>query len=364
MSADAAPWLWALGAIGVLVVATWLHVRFWGRAYARPWRAPEGLEARTADGTRLALHRWPATPGGRGRGAPIILCHGVSCNARTFGVDEDLPMARWLADEGFDVFALDLRGAGESERGGPGARGFDAYVDLDAPAAIEAVCAHTGAARVLWVGHSMGGLIGYQLVADAATRSRVAGLVTLGSPIRALDARPELVAGAGLFVGFRPVLSRVHMPTRFVARLVVPAAGRVRGWPERFFGHPENVPPVVLRRFLAQAVEPVHGSVLDELVLRVRREARRAGGGVADMRAAVRSSGVPVWVCAGSLDRIAPPRACALQRPAPGEPPPVDLLAPRGHCDLVMGRRLDVEVLAPLAAFLETHVARCETTAP
>ena len=216
-------------------------------------------------------------------------------------------MAQWLADEGFDVFALDLRGAGESERGGPRARGFDAYVELDAPAAIDAVRAHTGAARVLWVGHSMGGLIGYQLVADPETRARVAGLATLGSPIRALDARPELVAGAGLFWGLRPVLARVHVPTRFVARLVVPVAGRVRGWPERFFGHPDNVPPEVLRRFLAQVVEPVHGSVLDELVHRVRREARLRGGGVADVRAAVRESGVPVWVCAGALDQIAPP---------------------------------------------------------
>jgi pimeloyl-ACP methyl ester carboxylesterase len=354
----------AAGLVLALVLATVLHVRFWARRYQRPWSAPERLEVQAADGTRLVLHRWPAAVGGEAGGAPLLLCHGVTCNARTFAVDEEQPMAALLAARGFDVYALDLRGAGESERGPPTARGYLAYVGLDAPAALDAVRAHSGRDRVLWVGHSMGGLIGYELVANPETRSKIAALATLGSPIRAAHVPPELVVGAAAFALLRPLLSRVHVPVSLFGRLVLPLAGRVRGWPESFFGRASNVSPVTLRRFVAQVVGPVHGAVLDELVSRVRHEVRGTGGPVAQVRSQVRESGVPVWVCAGRFDRIAPPRACTLVRPTAETPLPLDLLAERGHIDLVMGRNLEAEVLDPLVAWLLPHTARCETPAP
>lgn len=352
------------GLVVALVVATALHVRFWGRRYLRPWRAPERLEVQAQDGTRLALHHWPAAAGGEAGGAPLLLCHGVTCNARTFGVDEEQPMAALLAARGFDVYALDLRGAGESERGPAGARGYHAYVHQDAPAALDAVRARSGRARVLWLGHSMGGLIGYELVANPETRPKIAALMALGSPIRAAHVPPEIIVGATGFVLLRPLLSRVRVPVSFFGRLVLPLAGRVRGWPESFFGRASNVSPVTLRRFVAQVVGPVHGAVLDELVSRVRHEVRGARGPMAQARAQVRESGVPVWVCAGRFDHIAPPRACALRQPTPEVPLPLDLLVERGHIDLVMGRNLEAEVLDPLVAWLLPHVARCETPAP
>jgi len=108
----------------------------------------------TADGWKLALGRY--APEGSGRAA-LLLTHAMMASARTLR-----SLATGLASRGFDVFALDFRGHGQS--GPPRAReadwSFDDYVRFDLPAALDAVKRTARCREVAYVGHSLGGLVG------------------------------------------------------------------------------------------------------------------------------------------------------------------------------------------------------------
>src|SRR5438552_4928421 len=120
-------------------------------------------------------------PRGQPRRPPVLLCHGLSANRASldFGVPR-YSLALALANAGFDSFALDLRGHGDSRRGSPPAWSFDTYLSQDIPAALDEVRAATGAEQVLWLGHSQGALLG--LVAAGMYPSRIAGVVALAPP--------------------------------------------------------------------------------------------------------------------------------------------------------------------------------------
>ncbi len=113
------------------------------------------VEFRADDGERL--HGWwvPA-------GAPVIghvlLCHGNAGN-----IGDRVPHLALLSAAGFDVLAFDSRGYGRSS-GRPSERG----THLDARAAREALGRQDGvdAARVLYLGESLGGAVALALALE------------------------------------------------------------------------------------------------------------------------------------------------------------------------------------------------------
>ncbi len=140
--------------------------------------------ARTRDGWRLALHRY--TPARRAHGTPVLLCHGMGSNRFNMDGPGNTSLARALHARGYDVWLLELRGAGHSQRRfGPTGLfyqwTFEDYVQHDAPAALRLVRRVTGWKRVLWVGHSLGGMVAYGLLMTPAADS-VAGAVTWPRP--------------------------------------------------------------------------------------------------------------------------------------------------------------------------------------
>jgi pimeloyl-ACP methyl ester carboxylesterase len=77
-----------------------------------------------------------------------VLVHGGSAHARWW----DFVAPRFTG--GFRVYALDLRGHGESDHAGAGA-----YRHEDYAADVAALLAHVGGARPVLVGHSLGGFV-------------------------------------------------------------------------------------------------------------------------------------------------------------------------------------------------------------
>jgi triacylglycerol esterase/lipase EstA (alpha/beta hydrolase family) len=112
---------------------------------------------------RLLAHDPPPAPARR----PVLLIHGVLVNEGIW-----IPFRRYLSRSGIaPIYTLNY---------GPPLADIERFAaQLDAK--IDAIRGATGAERVLLVGHSMGGL-----VARAYLRrfggSRVAGLITLGTP--------------------------------------------------------------------------------------------------------------------------------------------------------------------------------------
>jgi pimeloyl-ACP methyl ester carboxylesterase len=101
-----------------------------------------------SDGARIALRGY----GGSGR--PIVLLHGLMGRASTWW-----RTARWLADHG-EVIALDARGHGDSTSPVPGPWRTERFV-----ADVVEVLETLRRGPVVLIGHSMGGLHGWQLAA-------------------------------------------------------------------------------------------------------------------------------------------------------------------------------------------------------
>jgi triacylglycerol lipase len=97
---------------------------------------------------------------------PVLLVHGYGCNRGIWWW-----MRRRLEADGQVVATLSLE---------PPWGGIDEFA-AQLHARIEAVCAATGAPRVLLVAHSMGGLVSRACMARHGA-ARVAGLVTIATP--------------------------------------------------------------------------------------------------------------------------------------------------------------------------------------
>ncbi|WP_375452302.1 alpha/beta fold hydrolase [uncultured Devosia sp.] len=110
------------------------------------------------DGTELSYQ--VTGPAGA---VPVVLCHGLAAGGRQFAED-----AAYFAQLGFRVIVPDIRGHGRSgfPPGYPAAGFSIAMMAADMLALLE----HAGAARVHWVGNSLGGIIALEMLARAPER--------------------------------------------------------------------------------------------------------------------------------------------------------------------------------------------------
>ncbi len=344
-------------AVGLAALAlAALHYAFWTARLRTPSRSDELLFGETGDGWRIALgRRRPRAPERR---PPVVLCHGVATNrsALDFGL-ERWSLAAHLARAGLDCFAVDLRGHGDSRRARPGAPrrwSFDTYLEQDVPAALEAVRRASGSSRVLWVGHSLGALLG--MAACQRFPERIAGLVALAP---AASFRPQ---GEDLRRLARRRILLAVLVNRFAARMVAPLAGPWQPRAADLALERRNVERAVLRRFLASAVEGIPRGVALQLAGWVRADGFGSVSGDRDYRAGLASCRQPALFVAAPRDGLAPPAAVEeawarwggekrLWIAESGEGPGY------GHTDLLLGRRAPEEVFPRIAAWLVARSA-------
>jgi pimeloyl-ACP methyl ester carboxylesterase len=143
---------------------------------------PEG----SRDGVRLA---YDAVDGAR---RALVFIHGWCCDRSYLA-----PQARHFAAAGHRVLSPDLRGHGASDAP-EGAYAMDVFADD-----VAALCAALGIADAVVVGHSMGGIVAFEMARRHP--ERVAGLVMIDSAVA------------------RPAASRAALPA-FIDRLRGPDA--------------------------------------------------------------------------------------------------------------------------------------------
>ena len=197
------------------------------RDVERAGSAPEAAVSTTAhtfEREGCTLHRWEA---GAHDSPCLVLTHGVTIDHGTFATQVPL-----LVRAGYRVVTWDLRGHGRS-RPATQPLTFDRAVD-DLASLVDA----TGAAQVVVVGQSFGGMI-----------------------VQAYQRRsPERVAGIVL-AGSLPYGLRVMWPIPAVYGWVAPALQRI--WPEQHLKR--LVPPFMssrddVRRYVAEAIAPLAGA--------------------------------------------------------------------------------------------------------
>ena len=242
---------------------------------------------------------------------PVILCHGLAANRFNLDFFDDgagsdrRSLARYLSRLGFDVWILELRGTGLA-RVPPGADWtIDDELEEDIPAALDAVLAESGAERVLWVGHSKGGIMQYLFQGRKRPGyEKVAAMVAIGSPGTVLhqvrSVRPLIWLGRGLTL----MLSRI--PIRLLAVPLLPFVGIIHFVGRRVLKLIDALDPEVLRRLFANLPADVSRGVANQLMDWASAPERTLYGLEDDALKGVR---LPMLLVAGTLDNLAPPVA-------------------------------------------------------
>jgi pimeloyl-ACP methyl ester carboxylesterase len=331
-------------ALAVAALLPVLHYLFWTWWLRVPGGEDELLFAETRDGWRIALAR--RRPRGPARLPPVLLCHGIAVNRQTldFGL-ERYSLSAFLSRAGFDCFAIDLRGHGDSRRPRGAARrwNLDTYLREDIPAALDLVRARTGSEQVLWVGHSQGALLG--MAACALYPDRVKALVQLAGPVhfRAQQRIHQLVALRWLPLG--------HL-LKIASRMVAPWSGFWHPSVAQLAVNSRNMERRIYRRMLANAMENLQPGVLDHFALFIREDTFRTwegGDGAVDYRAASERATQPGLFVSAEKDGFAPPEVVLDAFHHWGGEPKRYWESGRdyGHVDLLLGRNAP-EVVYPV----------------
>jgi pimeloyl-ACP methyl ester carboxylesterase len=305
----------------------------------------------TRDGWRIAIAR--RAPRGERRLPPVLLCHGLSVNR--FSLDFGVPrysLALALAEAGFECFAMDLRGHGDSRRGRSRRWTFDTYLSQDIPAALDDVRSATGSNEVLWVGHSQGALLG--LVAASTLASRIAGIVAIAPPthFHAHDRLRKLLPYAFLATG------QGH---RYLARAATPIAGWFHPGIAQFAWNSRNIDARIYRQVLANVVEDVPRQVFDQFLEWMRRDRFESVDGLTDYRAGLSGARQPALFISGSVDLLAPPGAVRAAYEAWAgekeywEAGKNSASTDYGHSDLLFGRSAPDEIYPRIVRWLRAH---------
>lgn len=276
--------------------------------------------------------------------APVILVHGFGQNRYAWHIPER-SMVNYLADLGFDVYNVDLRGHGRSaDLGSSCSRGVDCYIREDLPAVLDRVLRLSGAPRTFIIGHSLGGLCAASL--GALYPERVAGVVTMGPP-HALG-RGHLILGnalrlAGHTIGRSRLLrgSQRRLPVDWMGKAVHAtriawdsrlAPIPVRGWKPGAFTAEE------LRSYM-RSFDGASFGTLDELfLLAATGELRSRIDGTSYTRL-IEQSRVPLLAVSGAADLLANPASVKpiFERSRSSDKRYIKVDA--GHGDLLVGKQ-------------------------
>jgi polyhydroxyalkanoate synthase len=265
--------------------------------------------------------------------APVVLVHGFAQNRFSWRVSQRSFAGR-LAQEGYDVLNLELRGHGNSRAYGAGnATAFEQYVD-DLCRVVRA-CERPP----FVIGHSLGGAA----CVAASTIEPLAGIVHLAGVFSFARRNPTMRALARWSLATRPLwLADVRISTGLFGRVVARAYGLadVAG-----FGFPLAgwAPGSVERELLEERLRLGFDWTSTEVWLQMCRWALGERFAWAD---AFARSNVPLLVIAGDADPLLHPDDARVCYDASGssdrtfiEFEPFEHGSHWGHLDLILGKR-------------------------
>ena len=262
------------------------------------------LRAHTRDGITLAITRVRDTS--RTSRAAVMLQHGLASNGGAFLVPQQ-SFAEHLARLGYDCYVTELRAVGKSEvpKDEPG---FDAFIELDLPALIEAVLACSGQPKLIFVGHSMGGILGLSYALEHPDAPFTSVMAVCSS----LDYR----AGKNAYQDLNRIKPLAKLLPFIPFRALAQANATVAGVgpvfpPEGMNFHRSNVEREVLRHMLSTGFERIPIRLLEDLSTTFDDQGFSRAGGTIRYHELAPSYAFRTLLIAGSKDKQCPPETVA-----------------------------------------------------
>lgn len=320
----------------------------------------------TEDGWQLPIGRYlPKAP--RVVKEPVILCHGMGANRFNLDFDETYSLARHLARKGFECFVVELRGMGITKppRGGKRyAFHFDELVQQDLPALVRKAREISGAAKVLWVGHSKGGIVAYAWC-GLGPRPELAGVVAIGSPLIGAEHFPERRKRVILALSRLSVFDVIHVEP--LLRAVAPFNARRHVMPGSYMASTRNMDPWVSAVAMHSLLENIPTGVSHQMARWIRSGRMTSWDGKIDYQSGLARSRTPFLLIAGAHDMLAPPASLEAARDAMVDAKAAGLVeyvlagtatgfsCDYGHGDLVLGRDAPREIFPRIDAWLKAR---------
>jgi pimeloyl-ACP methyl ester carboxylesterase len=317
----------------------------------------ERLFAETSDGWRIALSRYAAR--GEPKPFPIVAGHGFAGSHLIWDLTPETSLARYLADAGYDFYAVDLRGRGESWPAAGSTTGtqwsFDDFVDHDLPAAVAASCTRSGADQAFWLGLEMSGQALYA-AAISGTAAQVRGGITLGSPV--LTPPTAKVPG----VTARPRMRRNgRVQFRAGAHSAGPILALLKSKQLESSFRPENFDPIGPARYLYNGIPDESTVLADQFADWIEHNTMRSLDHARVWSDRLAEIELPLLVMAAAQDLQRPAEASRATYEALGSSDKTWIEAGAasgfsldfGHDDLVAGRASPAEVFPKIRAWLD-----------
>jgi alpha-beta hydrolase superfamily lysophospholipase len=350
--------------------AVWLHTFFWTMFYRLRRRADQIHWVTTNDNWNLALHRY--LPPKKRFVEPIFLCHGMGANRFNFDLAEDRSLARELCRKGFEVWSLELRGAGQSSKPGwfsPHTWGFDFddHLEQDIPSALKLVLSESGSDWVYWVGHSMGGMLGYAWLGMRGEH-HVKGLVTIASPV--------LLKASSWTRFFRPLIHLVSwqkvIRAKPVERFLSPFVGWGPALFSRIFVSPKGMEGALLRRVVANMLENTSGALLRQFLTWQKEGTFVSKDGAKNYLENLRRIEEPVLIVGAERDHLATPATLSPAYEKIGSPDKQFRIFgvdrgddyDFGHGDILLGSSARRIVYPEIVGWLASRATRKNVTNP
>ena len=346
-----------------------------------PQRQTEQIFADTTDGWMLAIRHYKPTHPKPGA-LPVILCHGFGVNGMFWTLEEHSDFADYLRNKGYDVWVPDLRGMGQSRRKPDFGRfvgvqlkdvpkvaiddwTVDHYGLVDAPAIIAKVKKLTGAPKVCWVGHSMGGMVMYAyLIRGKNAQDNVQTFVAVSSPVFMFQPADKLLQDMKENVNllkFVSVRGFSHEYATLAGLGVTPF--------DTLYYNRQNVGLLTVQRMYAYCMEDLPYGVSVQLNHMVTTGHFMSFDEKFDYSAKLGEIKIPMYFIGAKLDNMCPAGLAYRAHQSVGSKQKGFIHFSRanayssdyGHCDLIWGNQASAEVFPKVLAWLNAHQPGADT---
>ena len=305
----------------------------------------------TEDGWQCGLFHHPAPC--HGTGEPIILVPGLGWNEKTFHAQHDRSIVRFLQARGHELFILAHRSSAFATPPA-NARGFnfDDIVAHDVPAALQKIKAISGAKRIHWVGHGIGGqlLIGH-LANDGDVDIASGTLISAATCFQPLHATAKRAAAVA-----RWMPAHWRIPLQQVQRILM-AASR----PAHLVPITRRIEGPLARGLMTEGVEDLAIGVLRQVAAWHEVGSLVSHDNRFDYVEALAGRNVPLFTIAAPDDPLCQPEHAhaILETIAEGVGKKLTLPDGWAHLDPLAGADAARVVFPQIASWTHEHNLRC-----
>jgi len=317
---------------------------------------------KTADGWRIALHRYPQP---RPRHYPVFMVHGLASNRHNFDFpQEERSVAKYLWQLGWDVWIVELRGAGKSTKPKfwqwmTKRWSFDHYIVQDLPASISFILQKTGYKKLHWIGHSMGGILVYPFMKLNSDRM-IKSVIAAASPLSA-DHKPGYLKWTS---AIDPIF-RIFplMPYKTLAELIRLNSDWLYRWSRPMLYEKDNMDVETMRIGTRIAIDDVSSGVLLQVHGWLRDRRIKSSDGSIDYSLDPKDLKVPILFITGSTDPFTPHHYFRKAFKKIGSKKKEWMVFGKkyghatnyGHLDLILGKNAQKEVYPIIANWLKQN---------